>query len=77
MAFDKNLDKEHFSETAEFETSKLKIGVYSYNDGEKKLQITRETRNQDGEWKFAKEGRMFKVEVEAILPLMKKALEHM
>ena len=77
MAFDKNLDKEHFSETAEFETSKLKIGVYSYNDGEKKLQITRETRNQDGEWKFAKAGRMFKDEVEAILPLMKKALEHM
>ena len=77
MAFDKNLDKELFSETAEFETSKLKVGVYSYNDGEKKLQISRETRNQDGEWKFAKVGRMFKDEVEAVTPIMKKALEHM
>ena len=77
MAFDKNLDKELFSETAEFETSKLKVGVYSYNDGEKKLQISRETRNQDGEWKFSKVGRMFKDEVEAVIPIMKKALEHM
>jgi len=77
MAFDKNLDKELFSETAEFETSKLKVGVYSYNDGEKKLQISRETRNQDGEWKFSKVGRMFKDEVEAVTPIMKKALEHM
>ena len=77
MAFDKNLDKELFSETTEFETSKLKVGVYSYNDGDKKLQISRETRNQDGEWKFSKVGRMFKDEVEAVIPIMKKALEHM
>ena len=77
MVFDKNLDKELFSEIKEFETSKLKVGVYSYNDGEKKLQISRETRNQDGEWKFAKVGRMFKDEVEAVIPLMQKALESM
>ncbi|MCH8004499.1 MAG: hypothetical protein IH934_07780 [Nanoarchaeota archaeon] len=77
MAFDKNLDKELFSETKEFETTKIKVGVYSYNDGEKKLQISRETRNQDGEWKFAKVGRMFKDEVEAVIPMMQKALEHM
>jgi len=77
MVFDKNLDKELFSETKEFETSKIKVGVYSYNDGDKKLQISRETRNQDGEWKFAKVGRMFKDEVEAVIPIMKKALEHM
>ena len=77
MAFDENLNKELFSETKEFETSKLKVGVYSYNDGEKKLQISRETRNQDGEWKFAKVGRMFKDEVEAVIPMMQKALDSM
>ena len=77
IVFDKNLDKELFSETKEFETSKIKVGVYSYNDGEKKLQISRETRNQDGEWKFAKVGRMFKDEVEAVIPIMQKALENM
>lgn len=77
MAFDKNLDKEIFAETASFETTKIKVGVYSYNDGEKKLQISRENMNQNGEWSFAKAGRMFKDEVEAILPLIKKALGHM
>ncbi len=77
MAFDKSLDKQLFSETVEFETSKITVGVYSYNDGEKKLQLSRETRNMDGEFTFAKLGRMFKDEVEAVLPLMKKALEKM
>ena len=77
MAFDKNLDQNLFSETKEFETTKLTIGVFSYNGGEKKLQITRENRNQQGEWSFAKAGRMNKDEVEAVLPLMGKALEEM
>ncbi len=77
MAFDKNLDKELFSETVESETSRIKVGVYSYNDGEKKLQLSRENRNQDGEWTFSKLGRMFKDEVEAVIPIMKKALEKM
>ena len=78
MAFDKNLDKEIFSETKEFETSRIKVGVYSYNDGEKKLQISRENLNQENaQWTFAKLGRMFKDEVEEILPIMKKALDKM
>lgn len=77
MAFDKNLDKELFSETKEFETTRIKVGVYSYNDGEKKMQISRENRNQDGEWTFSKLGRMFKDEAEAVIPLMQKALEKM
>jgi len=77
MAFDRNLDKEIFSETAKFETTRIKVGVYSYNDGEKKMQISRENMNQDGEWSFAKLGRMFKDEAEAVLPLMQKALKHM
>jgi hypothetical protein len=33
--------------------------------------------NQNGEWSFAKVGRMFKDEVEKVLPLMQKALEKM
>lgn len=77
MPFDKELDKELWAETAEFETSKITVGVYAYNEGEKKLQLKRENRTQENEWQFAKLGRMFKDEVEAVLPLMKKALEHM
>ena len=77
MAFDKNLDKSIFSETVAFETSRITVGVFSYNDGEKKLQISRENMSQDGEWSFAKLGRMFKDEAEAVLPVMEKALKHM
>ena len=75
--FDKNLDKELFSETINFETTRIKVGVYSYNDGEKKLQISRENMNQEMEWSFAKLGRMFKDEVEKVIPAMEKALKSM
>ena len=77
MAFDKNLDKEIFSEAIQFETSRITVGVFSYNDGEKKMQISRENMNQNGEWSFAKLGRMFKDEAEKVLPAMEKALKHM
>ncbi len=75
--FDKSLDKVLFSETVESETSRITVGVFSYNDGEKKLQLSRETRDMEGQWTFAKLGRMFKDEVESVIPLMKKALEKM
>ena len=75
--FNKDLDKEIFSETIKFETTRIKVGVFSYNDGEKKLQISRENMNQDGEWSFAKLGRVFKDEAEKIIPAMEKALKHM
>ena len=77
MAFDKSLDKNLFSETVEFETTKLTVGVYSYSGGEKKFQISRENRNQNGEWSFAKAGRMNVEEVTAIYPMMEKALQEM
>ena len=75
MAFDKNLDKELFLETISFETTRITVGVFSYNDGEKKLQISRENMSQNGEWSFAKLGRMFKDEVEKVIPVMEKALK--
>lgn len=78
MAFDKNLDKQIFSETVQFETTKITVGVFSYNDGTSKMQISRENLNQNnGEYTFAKLGRMLKEEAEAVMPLMKKSLEHM
>lgn len=75
--FNKDLDKEIFSETIQFETTRITVGVFSYNDGEKKLQISRENMSQNGEWSFAKLGRMFKDEVEKVIPVMEKALKHM
>jgi len=77
MAFDPNLDKQLFAEQAKFETTRITVSVQQYNEGEKKLQISRENMNQNMEWSFAKLGRMFKDEAEAVVPLIKKALEHM
>ncbi|MEA2038182.1 MAG: hypothetical protein U9O94_11855 [Nanoarchaeota archaeon] len=78
MAFDPNLDKQLFSEQKEFETTRITVSVQQYNEGEKKLQISRENRKPDStDWSFSKLGRMFKDEAEAVLPLMQKALEFM
>ena len=75
MPFDKSLDKSLFSESVEFESTKITVGVFSYNEGTPKLQISRENRNANGDVSFAKLGRMLKEEVEAVLPLMEKAKE--
>ena len=75
--FNKDLDKEIFSEAIQFETTRITVRVFSYNDGEKKMQVSRENMNQDGEWSFAKLGRMFKDEAEKVIPVMQKALESM
>ena len=78
MAFDKNLDKALFSETVQFETTRITVGVFSYNEGTSKMQISRENLNQNtGEYTLAKLGRMLKEEAEAVIPLMQKALKHM
>jgi hypothetical protein len=71
--FDPNLDKELFAEEADFERSKIKVGVYCYNEGTPKLQLVRENKKADGSTSFAKLGRLTKEELEAILPLIDKA----
>lgn len=76
-AFDKSLDKELFSESIDFERSKVTVAVFSYNEGTPKLQISRQNKNAEGELTFAKLGRLTKEEVEAILPLMEKAKENL
>ena len=70
--FDKNLDKELFSKSVDFERSKITVAVFSYNNGTPKLQISRENKSGD-EFQFTKLGRMTKDEVAAVLPLMKDA----
>jgi len=71
--FDKSLDKEMFSASADFGKSKLTVAVFAYNNGVPKLQITRENKNAAGEPSFAKMGRLTKEELDAILPLIEKA----
>jgi hypothetical protein len=77
MPYDKSLDVEQFKEVKEFEGSRVTVGVFSYNGGEKKLQLGRENQDASGEWRFSKLGRMTKDEVKAIVPVMTKAVESM
>ncbi len=76
-AFDKSLDKEVWAESVDFERSVITVAVMCYNEGTPKLQLGRKNKRADGELSFAKLGRMTKEEVEAVLPLMEKAKEHL
>ena len=77
MPYDSNLDKCLFSKSYESEWERLTISIYSYNNGPKKMQISRENRNTEGNTRFVKLGRLGKAEVESIIPLMEEALNHM
>jgi len=77
MPYDSSLDNQLFSKTWDSDNGKIVVSVYSYNNGPKKLQISREVRNRDGELTFAKLGRLSKEEIEGILPLIQEALASM
>ena len=77
MPYNQSLDIAAFKEAKEFADTRVTVGVFSYNGGEKKLQISRENKNQSGEWQFVKLGRLAKDEAKAILPVMMKAVEGM
>jgi hypothetical protein len=77
MPYDSSLDESLFSKSWEGEMSRITVSIYSYNKGAKKLQITRENRDPQGQFRFAKLGRMTKEEVEAIVPFIKEAVPNM
>ena len=77
MAYEKSLDVETFKEVREFGESRISVGIYSYNGGEKKMQVSRENKDQNNEWRFAKLGRLNKLEAKEIVPVMMKALENL
>ncbi len=77
MPYDKSLDVESFKEVKDFEETRISVGVFSYNGGEKKLQVVRENKNQSEEWRFSKLGRLTKSEAQEIVPVMMKAIENM
>ncbi len=74
MPYDSNLDDQLFSESVDFEDTKISVSVYSYNNGPKKVQITRENKDTQGNFRFTKLGRMSKEEAEAVLPLITNAI---
>ena len=77
MPYDGSLDNSVFSKSWENDGGRLTVSVYSYNNGPKKLQVSRENRTGEGELRFAKLGRMTKEEAEAVLPIMQEALKKM
>ncbi|MFQ5953177.1 MAG: hypothetical protein ACE5JK_07220 [Candidatus Omnitrophota bacterium] len=77
MPYDSSLDERLFSKSWETDSDRLTVSIYSYNQGQKKLQINRERKDKNGELKFAKLGRMNKEETEAVLPLIQEALNQM
>ncbi len=77
MPYDKSLDVEVFKDVQVFEGTRVSVGVFSYNGGEKKLQLGRENQDASGEWRFSKLGRMTKAEAQAVIPVMTKAVESM
>ena len=76
MPYDATLDVSSFKEVIDFETTRITVGVFSYNGAPKKLQVTRENLI-DGTWSFTKLGRMTKDEAQGVVPIMLKAIEKM
>jgi hypothetical protein len=74
MPYDSKLDQQHFTKTWQGGGSKLTVGVYSYNNGPKKVQITRELLTEEGKPGFTKLGRMTKEELAGVLPFLQEAL---
>lgn len=74
MPYDASLDESLFSKSWENEGMRVVVSVFSYNKGAKKLQISRETQNAEGEYRFGKLGRMTKEEIEGVLPLIQEAM---
>lgn len=77
MPYDSSLDEALFQKSWENDNGRLTVSVYSYNNGAKKLQISRENRTTDGELRFAKMGRLAKDEAAAILPFIQEAVKNM
>lgn len=77
MAYDANLDSQVYSRFYENENGKIVVSVYSYNNGPKKMQLVREIKDRNGEYIFAKLGRLTKDEAEGALPLIQEALQNM
>ena len=77
MPYDSSLDEALYSKSWENDTGRLTVSVYSYNNGPKKLQISRENRTGPGDLRYAKLGRLTREEAEAILPFIQEAVKNM
>lgn len=77
MPYDSSLDVQIFTKSLDTEDGRLIVSVYSYNNGPHKLQITREFKDRDGNFIFAKLGRLSKEELQDLLPIIQEAFATM
>ena len=77
MPYDSSLDKQIFAKVFETDGGRVTVAIYSYNNGSNKLHLGRETKDAQGNYRFAKLGRLTKEEMEGILPLIQEALGSM
>jgi len=77
MPYKSDLDVQSYSNSWENDTDKIIVSVHSYNNGPRKLQITREIKNRDGKLSFTRLGRLSKDEITGIMPLIQEALKSM
>ena len=76
MAFDKSKDVELWGAVIANDKNILRISVYSYNGGEKKLQIGPRTyTKKNGDDGFGKAGRLTTSEAKALAGMMPAILE--
>ncbi len=75
MAFDESKDRVIDSVVAiENEKTRIIAQICSYNGGQAKLQLKRETRSKDA-WTFAKLGRMEGQEFREVVPVALELME--
>lgn len=77
MPYDSSLDNQVFSKILQTDGGRITVSVYSYNNGPLKMQVVRENKDAEGNFRFAKLGRLSKEEAQNILPLMQEALAAM
>lgn len=77
MPYDSSLDNQLFAKILETEGGRITVSVYSYNNGPLKMQVVRENKDSEGNFRFAKLGRLTKEEAQGVLPLIQEALTHM
>jgi hypothetical protein len=77
MPYDSSLDQQMFTKSCDTDNGRLSVSIYSYNNGPQKIQISRESKDQQDNLKFAKLGRLSKSEMESLLPIIKEALSKM
>ena len=77
MPYDNSLDEKLFAKSYDTDNGRLTVSIYSYNGGQKKIQISRETKDKQDNLKFSKLGRVSKDEMEALMPILQEALAKM